>query len=349
MKAGILRNEEVDSGKKWELACRKANIDYEVIDITSHTWLDTIQQGCFDFLLLRPSGTFSYLKNLYDERLYIVTKVLQYRTYPSYEETILYENKRILSYFLEAAKIPHPKTWVFYHKREALHFILQCDYPLVAKTTIGASGSGVTVIRTEQQAKKYITKAFSRKGIKRTAGPNKATGSPASWLKKAVKSPSFFMKRLKRYIMIHKYGEKDFVILQEYIPHDYEWRMVKIGDAYFGHQKIKQGDMASGTKGINYVSPPEKLLDFTKELCDKHHFQFMAIDLFEDGKGGFLVNELQTIFGHVQDYILAVDGRPGRYRYVNNQWAFEAGDFNSNESFDLRLEVAVELFKKSKK
>ena len=71
--------------------------------------------------------------------------------------------------------------------------------------------------------------------------------------------------------------------------------------------------------------------------------------MFEDGQGGYLINELQTLFGHVQDYILAVDGVPGRYIFTNDQWFFEPGDFNTNESYDLRLKTALDLYEKTKK
>jgi hypothetical protein len=49
----------------------------------------------------------------------------------------------------------------------------------------------------------------------------------------------------------------------------------------------------------------------------------------------------------VQDHILEVDGKPGRYIFQDGQWVFEEGMFNSNESYDLRLEVALKLYGQS--
>ena len=118
----------------------------------------------------------------------------------------------------------------------------------------------------------------------------------------------------------------------------------KIGESYFAHKKIKTGEMASGSKGIDYVNPPFELLDFLKEICDKNNFQSVAIDIFEHPQRGYLVNEIQTIFGHVQTHILEVNGKPGRYLHQNNQWIFEEGNFNTNESYDLRLETALKLY-----
>ena len=72
----------------------------------------------------------------------------------------------------------------------------------------------------------------------------------------------------------------------------------------------------------------------------------MAVDLFQNDSGIF-VNELQTIFGHKNPYICKINDKAGRYVLQNNQWVFEEGDFNTNESFDLRLEVAVKLYEKN--
>ena len=46
----------------------------------------------------------------------------------------------------------------------------------------------------------------------------------------------------------------------------------------------------------------------------------------------------------MQDHILEVDGKPGRYLYQEGRWVFEEGMFNSNECYDLRLEVALKLY-----
>ena len=35
---------------------------------------------------------------------------------------------------------------------------------------------------------------------------------------------------------------------------------------------------------------------------------------------------------------------PGRYRYIQNKWQFEEGDFARNECYDLRLEFVLYEF-----
>ena len=160
---------------------------------------------------------------------------------------------------------------------------------------------------------------------------------------KTIQSPEYLFKKLKLYRERDQDIQKNVVLIQQYIPHDYEWRCAKIGESYFAYKKLRIGYKASGSKQFEYGAPPLELLDFTKNLCEKFNFNFMAIDIFYVN-GKILVNELQTIFGHKNSYICKVDDKPGRYVYKNNQWYFEAGDFNTNESYDLRLKTVIDLF-----
>lgn len=348
MKVCILRNEDPNSHKKWEKSCLKAKINYSIIDLTSFDWFDQVRNETANIFLLKPPGETFKFKHVYDERLYTISEIMGKFVFPSFKESFIYENKRMLSAFLKGANIPMPDTHVFYAKAEALSFAEKTTFPIVGKTGIGASGTGVRIIKSKGELNQYIKTAFG-KGIKRRLGPNRNTGSVKTWTKKAYASPSFFLKKVKKYIKIYKDAQKGFVILQEYTPHDYEWRIVKIGNSWFGHQKVKDGEMASGTKGIDYIPPPIKLLNFCKEICDQQGFNSMAIDIFEHPTKAYVVNELQTIFGHVQDFILEVEGKVGRYINKNNQWVFEEGNFNTNESYDLRLATAIELYENSKR
>ena len=45
---------------------------------------------------------------------------------------------------------------------------------------------------------------------------------------------------------------------------------------------------------------------------------------------------------------MAIDGNPGRFLFNDGKWIFEKGDFNTTESYDLRLKTAIELYEKGK-
>jgi hypothetical protein len=41
-----------------------------------------------------------------------------------------------------------------------------------------------------------------------------------------------------------------------------------------------------------------------------------------------------------------VDGRIGRYRYIENNWKFEEGDFNQLECYSLRIQHVIDKSRK---
>ena len=347
MKVAILRDSYLDSSKKWEIACKRWNLEYVVIDMLSNNWLTELHNYDPAFCLIRPPGDIQQNKTVFDQKLFFIDNYTKFPFYPGYLETLIYENKASMAYFLKLNKIQHPTTFVSYSYHEAKEFIINSIYPLVAKTLIGAAGSGVIILESSIDARKYIDKAFSV-GINRRFGPNRKIGSPYKWIYKALKSPRYFFNKLEEYKQRNQDTQKNVVLFQEYIEHDYEWRCVKIGKSFFAYKKLKIGNKASGSKEFDYGAPPLELLDFTKELCDRFNFNFMAVDVFYNEHGIF-VNELQTIFGHKNPYICAVDGKPGRFLYKCNKWIFEEGNFNNNESYDLRLETAINLHAKRKK
>ncbi|HOZ14480.1 MAG TPA: hypothetical protein PK784_06800 [Tenuifilaceae bacterium] len=345
MLVAILKNNYGDTHLNWAKACDKYGIKYNIIDLVSNSWLAETNASNYDLFLACPPGREDLFKKMYDERIFIIERVKKKFVYPSHSEIILHENKKFLSYWLESNAIPHPRTSVFYNKSEALEFVRFATLPIVGKMNIGASGKGVVVFRDKQRLIEYIETAFS-KGIRQAWGPNTKMGGYGKRLLTIIKNPQRIIDRVQNYKALYAEVQRGFVLFQEYVPHKYEWRIVRIGDSYFGHQKVKQGDKASGTKGIDYVLPPDSLLNFVRDICERFNFNSMSVDLFDDGNGGYLVNEMQCIFGHVQDYICEHNGEPGRLTFENNEWSFEKGFFNSNLSYDLRLENALHLIAK---
>jgi glutathione synthase/RimK-type ligase-like ATP-grasp enzyme len=299
----------------------------------------------YDFFLTRPPDRVGYLKQLYDERIYIINQVLNFPIYPRLIEVLFYENKRFLSYYLNAMDIPHPKTWVFYNKDETLSFIENCELPIVAKTNIGAAGRGVKIIKNRSKAYKYVENAFSKTGIKRTFMPNFRRGDYLKRLRKRFshigESIEYFLEKKKAATV---QPQKWFVLFQEYVESDFEWRCVVIGDSYFGHKKLRSfGEKMSGTSKVGWDLPEEELLNLLKGIVDKNNFWSQAIDLFYDEKRGYLVNELQCFWGSKHPHQMMKNGTPGRFVYREGTWQFEEGSFNQNNSYDLRLQHVMKF------
>jgi len=339
----ILKNETSFEHELWMKAC-KANssiYSFEVIDIFASDWLAQIRKKTFDLILLKPPGRTALKKSIYDERVFILKNVLNLPVYPTLLEVLIYENKRFLRDWMVAKNLPHPETNIFFTLQEATEFIKSTEFSrIVGKTNIGASGSGVVILKNKNEALNYVSEAFSD-GVKSISGPKFFKGSMAKKLKKLTKK-GFISNRLKEYKISAGEVQKDFVILQKHIPHEFEWRCVIIGDSYFAHKKILVGDKSSGTLKKGYDPVPESLLDFMKKVSDEHSLKSVAIDIF-DQDGNYLINEIQCFFGQSDPYQMLVNDQPGRYIYKDGKWRFEEGMFNTNESYDLRLEHALSL------
>jgi hypothetical protein len=146
-------------------------------------------------------------------------------------------------------------------------------------------------------------------------------------------------------------GEWGNVLFQEFLPGVSEWRMIRIGDSYFGHQKLKQGEFHSGSGKVGWYDPPIVLLDFVRNLTDKAGFTAMNIDVFHTPDGRYLVNEFQSHFAAQIESQMYINGKPGRYlyNYVAAEWQFEEGVFCRNSCCDLRVEALLSLLNKNTK
>lgn len=342
----ILSNDDSLSHVSWEKSLKKSSkIEmYDIIDITKDNWLVQIKSKAYDLFLLKPPGKNELFKRLYDERVYLIEKYFKAPIYPSLNEIIIYENKRFFRDWLMINNIPHPKTNVFFNKTEAEDFIKSIKlFPIVGKINIGASGNGVKFLKNDFEISQYVKLAFT-KGITSKIGPKINKGSIISKIKKIFKNKNFLNQRLKDYKTTQLNYQFHYVILQEYIPHNYEWRCVRINDSFFAHKKMKCNEKSSGSLVKQYDEVPISLLDFIKKITDENKIYSVAIDVFEHEQG-YLVNEIQCIFGQSDPYQMLVDSKPGRYIFKDCTWVFEEGMFNTNESYDLRLKHALSLIK----
>ena len=343
-----MQNEVPDDHQQWLNACRERQdqVSWIEIDITRSDWLESIKGQALDGLLATPPAFTMPFETLFDERVSILAEELKMPVYPSLTEIRIYENKKYLAYWLKAHEVACPKTWVFYYEKEALNFLEKAEFPIVGKTNIGASGRGVIILKDRKSARRYVENLFSGKGAQRSVGPRwKKRGFVLRLIRKIMQPKAFAMK-LKQYQRVRADVQSDFVLLQEFIPHDFEWRCVRIGDSYFAHKKIKAGDKASGTLIKGYETPPIYLLDFVRELTEKHQLFSQAVDVFFTPEHEILVNEMQCLFGQSDPYQMLINDQPGRYIYQRGQWVFEPGDFNRFESYLLRLDHFLELLKK---
>lgn len=334
MKLGILLSGFEKFSKHYVSSCEEIGVDYELIDFSSSDWMELIQKSDCDGFLCRPPCEFTETKTMYDERLYILNKLMGKPIYPSFDECYIYENKRMMSYWLKLNNFPHAKTNVFYKKNKFLDFLNKnTDYPLVFKQNIGATSFGVDIVQSKRKAVTIANKVFGWLQLRNNLGYHLAKGY-------------YKFKKVKK-LPFPSYGtaQKHYLIVQEFEKIKWEWRIIKIGESYFGHQKLLEGDFASGSNKVGWIKPPEELLYMVKDICEKGKFYSMACDIFETEDGRFLVNEIQSLFGSYLDSQMYIDGVPGRYLYQDDKFVFEEGVFNRHGSYLLRVEHFMKILR----
>jgi glutathione synthase/RimK-type ligase-like ATP-grasp enzyme len=313
-KVGIIK-EFYQYHKSYIAACHDLKISYVLIDISKNNWVEQINSSGCEIFLCWPSSGMTEWKYMYDDRIKLIEEDLGKIVYPESKSLWLYENKMRTSEWLKINHLPSPNHWIFYNQTNALNFAESCNLPIVYKTNIGASGSGVVIVKDRSLLRKIIKKAFT-KGI----------------------VPSRY------HPMDRDLGK---VFLQEYIEDTEEWRMIRIDNSYFGYRKEKVGDYHSGSKAWSWLDPGIELLDLTKKVTDIGGFTSMDVDIFKDSNGKLYVNELQAVFGATTPAeMLKIDGVEGRYIRHNNTWKFEVGSFSKNQCSNLRLQSVLKKLEK---
>lgn len=307
---GIIRDSMYRYGN-YEVACLELGVPYKLVDITCSAWIKQIKDSGCDAFLVWPPYINTLNKQIFDERLRTIVYDLKKTIFPSYESIWLYESKRRTADWLSVNNIPHPMTYVFFDRNEALDFLESAKLPLVFKTDLGSEASGVEIIRDKKRGKRLINLCFG-----------------AGYLRKHC---------------IWKDRARDYILFQEYIPDAIEWRIERIGNSFFGHQKGKKGDFHSGTKVMLWERPPIRLLDFCRDVTEIGSFMSMDLDILETKDGRYLVSELQAVFGAPEFAQMYIDGKPGRFVFDkhSNAWQFEEGDFCRNYLCNLRIETLL--------
>jgi len=96
------------------------------------------------------------------------------------------------------------------------------------------------------------------------------------------------------------------------------------------------------------IGPSHDLLNFCYNIAERFHFTTMCFDIFENKKGEYFVNELQTWFGSYDPTEMYVNSIPGRYRMIEGKWIFEPGFYNIFGSNVLRLIHFISLLQEEK-
>ena len=308
--------------EKWHLhsnyikACQELRISYYVIDFFSKDWIDDLKSKEIDFLIARPSVQYTPWKDMFDNRLMLLKDSYDIPVFPNFNELWIWESKLRTLDWLKINNLPHPTSYIFYHLDEVIDYASKFTYPIVYKASSGSGASGVKILSNALELKQTAKKVFN-------------TG----------------MRSYRKHKLDKEHG---FVILQDYLNEVKEWRIIRIGDYYFGFEKLKNGQFHSGSQNFGYGMPPEDCLNLVKHITDTYNFKYVDIDVFVTEEGKFLINEIQPYFGQKDDReLLQINGESGRlfYNEMTKTWDFEKGEFCKNNLCNLRVLEMIKTIK----
>lgn len=151
-----------------------------------------------------------------------------------------------------------PDTWRFSTKHEALAFVESATYPLVSKADAGASSTNVRILANRDQGIAHVREIFE-KGIV----VNHCSGGAKS-------------------------KQRDYVLLQRFIPHTITWRVNAIGYTRAIFKRYCYPDKPVAQTGnvepvMDLDDETESLLEFADSFFAHAGTKWCALDILKDG------------------------------------------------------------------
>lgn len=193
--------------------------------------------------------------------LRVIEEHLRIPVFPDMATCWHYDDKIAQSYLMEALGIPHPQTWVFWRKADALAWCAKAAYPVVAKLSGGAGSMNVKLIRSLAAAQAYVAQCFSGSGIViRPALPASGAARLQAQVKRALKRAIL----AGPYVLANRFPplpdqtfwmpQKNYVLLQEFLSgNEHDTRVTVIGNRAYAYRRFNRPNdfRASGSGNFN--------------------------------------------------------------------------------------------------
>jgi hypothetical protein len=277
---------------RWPEFLRKHGAEVKIVDVLGPDGLRQLK-GC--------SGLMWHWAHYPDHKqsalpiLQLVEQHLRLPVFPDLRTRWHFDDKIAQAFLFEALGIPHPKTWVFWRREDALAWADAAPYPVVAKLSCGAGSTNVTLARNPADARAWIDRLFSRRGTwpaeSPVLGPRwKGMVRPLyDFAQRAASLPGYLFAGRAPVTPRVLWGlQKNHALFQEFLPDNpHDTRITVIGDRAFGFRRLNRPDdfRASGS-GRNRTEPDEidpRCVRLALESAAKIGAQSMAFDLLFRG------------------------------------------------------------------
>ncbi len=296
---------------RWIAYCVKKGIPFKLVNCYANDLIEQLKD-CNALMWHFNQGNHS--DNIIAKQILFALEHTGFKVFPNFYTAWHFDDKVAQKYLFEAMGAPLVSSFVFFDKREALGWANKTTFPKVFKLRGGAGSQNVRLVRTKQECKILISKAFG-KGFPKYD----AWGSLKERIYKFRRGKMHFIEVFKGIIRLFfappyaRLGanEVGYVYFQEFIPdNDSDIRIIVIGNKAFGLKRfVRDGDFrASGSGSFAYnrelfdINLVKTSIDINKRL----KLQVGVFDFVFDDCNNPLIVEISYGYAHE-----AYDNCPG--------------------------------------
>lgn len=316
---------------RWIEYCISKNIDYIKVNCHHTDIIEILRKNNITHLLWHINHQ-SYVDLMIASNILNALDIIGIKTFPNFHTRFHFDDKISQKYLLESINAPLVPSYVFYNKNEAIKFIKKTSFPIVGKLKRGAGSNNVLLLKSENEAIKYVEKLFST-GIISTAKPLENIHQKYR-IAKQIKNPYYLLKKFTIYLSKNKKErslgniEKGYSYFQNFMPNNtFDTRIIVVNNIAFGIRRYTRKDdfRASGSGIINYDSSEIDIrtVQISFDIAKKISTQSLAFDYVYDEKGNPKIVEICFGFS-----MKAYDSCEG---YWLNDLTFVKGKFNPQE------------------
>ena len=294
----IAIHHRVDSfSDRWIAYCEKKNIDYKIVNAFDSDVVEQVKD-CDVFMWHHHQGIFEDV--IAAKKILFALEQAGKLVFPNFRTGWFFDDKIAETYLLQAIGARIVPSYIFYNKKEALSWASKTSYPKVFKLKAGASGSNVRLVKTEQDARRFIRKAFG-KGFKYFDGVDYFKERYRQFKSKRISILSLLKSSL-RLIIPTRFSklvgrEVGYVYFQEFIENEgFDTRVIVINGRAFAMKNIvRENDFRASNSG-NFIFDKSEI----DERCVKLAFdtqkrigsQSMGFDIVIDKLGAPYIIEM---------------------------------------------------------
>jgi hypothetical protein len=273
------------SSPRWAHALKAAGHEIRWVDVYRADILEQLRD-CQGFMWRwgHCGGMFQIAHRL----LPVLERQLGLAVYPDQNTCWHYDDKAAQALLLEAAGIPVPKTWVWYHRQAAIDWARLANYPVVLKLAGGAGSTNVRLVRSFEEAAQWIQVMFES-GAERLDQPGHPP--PLAWKRRLKYAWRLVRGKPLPEAPVAWPLHKNYILFQEFLPgNTFDTRVSIIGNRAFCARRLnRENDFRASGSGLARADwdPSQILPEFVRlgfETARRLNMQSCAIDGLMRGK-----------------------------------------------------------------